>query len=232
MKQILRIALAVAALVSSGLAIARDWPAPVLPQDAQLSLVGDSMEVNGMPVRIFQFETRASSKEVIDTFATSVQGSLRPSSLPGQPDARAFAGRRGNYWITLQLSQFEGGTKGVWSASPQFEPRALREIRRPIGFPERAQLLQQVDSFDSGKRSQLIIGLDLASIDAVAQEIEMTLRAAGFQKSPFIARSWTGADAYTAIFGRQREEVMVSLRRESNGTSIVMNRLTALEVMQ
>jgi hypothetical protein len=212
--------------------IAREWPEPALPADSQLSLVGEAMEVNGMPVRIFRFETRRTADEVIAGFGKSVRGSLRESSLPGGGSGRAIAGRSGHYWITLQLSEDGWGTRGTWSASPQFEQRALREIRRPVGFPERAQLLQQVDSFDMGKRSQLVVGMDSAGIDAVAQEIEATLRGAGFQKSPFVARSWTDADNYTAIFARAREEIMVSLRRDTQGTSIVLNRLSALETLK
>jgi hypothetical protein len=34
------------------------------------------------------------------------------------------------------------------------------------------------------------------------------------------------------MYGRPREEIMVTLRRDPNGTAITMNRVTALEVLQ
>jgi hypothetical protein len=216
----------------SDAASARDWPMPRVPAEVNLSLVGESMQMDGMPMRIYQFATRRNVESVIELFSSSVQGAPKRMQLAGPDGPITVAGRSGNYWLTVQLRATPHGTSGTWAATPQFEERAQKRIFRPVGFPATAQLLQQVDSVDAGKRSQLVIGVDPASIDAVALRLEQEMRLAGYTKQPFIERHWVDSNRYVAMFGRAREEVMVTLLREQQGTSITMNRLTALEVLE
>ncbi len=210
-------------------AMARDWPTPRVPDDASLALIGDSMQVNGMPVRVYQFATRRDYDEVIRVFTKSVEGEPRRLKIPGPAARVAVGGRSGHFWLTIQLSTAGGMTVGTWSATPQFEGGAQRALARLPGFPDAARVLHQVESYDDGRRSQLVVGLDQAGINAVAQTVEAELRAAGYAKQPFVGRSWTGSSLYAATFSRAREELMVTLREERVGTSIIMNRLTALE---
>jgi hypothetical protein len=211
---------------------ARDWPMPRVPAEGGLALVGESMQVNGMPMRIYQFTTRRDLDGVVDVFATGIQGNLQRKRLQGDAGPLTVAGRSGDYWLTMQLVATPNGTRGTWSATPQFEQGAQQRISRPPGFPASAHLLQQVDSLDAGKRSQLVVGLDRASIDVVARQLELDLRTAGYSKQPFIERHWIDSNQYVAMYGRPREEVMVTLRRDPNGTAITMNRITALEVLE
>jgi hypothetical protein len=227
------IAIGLAVLLLAAVRVdARDWPMPRVPADGGLSLVGESMQVNGMPMRIYQFTTRRDLEGVIDAFAAGIQGNVQRKRLQGDGGPLTIAGRSGDYWLTLQLVATPNGTRGTWSATPQFEQGAQQRISRPPGFPPSAHLLQQVDSLDAGKRSQLVVGLDRASIDVVARQLEVDLRTAGYSKQPFIERHWIDSNQYVAMYGRPREEIMVTLRRDPNGTAITMNRVTALEVLQ
>ncbi len=148
------------------------------------------------------------------------------SSLPGQT---AVGGRVGDFWVSLQLQQRGGETVGTWSAVPQFVPNARHPVQRPAGFPESATLIQQVDSVDEDKRSELAVGVDPGAVDGVAQRLEEELRDQGFIKQVTPQRSWPAPSVYAATFRRSRDELMVTLSQEPTGTSVVINRISALE---
>jgi hypothetical protein len=227
-----RLLAAVTLLAAAQSAIAQEWPYPRVPDDASLALIGESMQVNGMPVRVYQFATRRGFEDVVRVFASSVEGTPRRTKLPGGSARMAVGGRSGDYWLTIQLQETGGMTVGTWSATPQFRAGLQRKLARLPGFPPEAQVLHQVDSYDDGRRSQLVVGLDRAGLSAVAQRLETELRNAGFTKQPFVGRNWHGSDRYVATFSRSREELMVTLREEAAGTSITMNRLSAMEVVR
>ena len=206
------------------------WPKPALPGDAALESPGESMAVNGMPLRIYRFETAASHEALTRAFRAGIEGELvRTGARAGDPRT-TLAGRSGGFWLTLQLAPVvDGRTIATWSAAPRFIDGAQRRVTLPPGFPSSAELLQHVDSFDDDKRSQMAIGLAQSPIDAVAADLELRMRELGFAKQPFPARNWSGDGEFAAVYSKSREELVVSLRREARGTAVVINRISALD---
>jgi hypothetical protein len=213
------------------LAATIDWPEPSLPAKVTLQSVGEHISINGMPVRIFQLSGSLSSEEMIAAFRRGIQRDYvsRIDTVAGN---YVVAGRIDDFWITLQLqSTHDGGTQGTWSASPRFRESVQQKVIRPPGFPPEATLVQQIDSFDVDKNSQLAIGSDPASIRGVADRLESNLRDAGFDKDVWPKRSWVTEDRYAAVFTRSREQLVVTLVRQGAGTAIVINRISALETL-
>jgi hypothetical protein len=207
------------------------WPEPLLPSNVALQSVGEHLSINGMPVRIFEFSSSRAADELVAGFRTSIQRDYtrRAGSNSGE---YLVAGRSGDFWLTLQVKAVPGGgVRGTWSASPRFVENAQHEVAKPPGFPPEATLIQQIDSFDVDKNSQLAVGSEEASIRGVADRLESTLRASGFHKEVWPAHNWTGEDRYAAVFTRSREQVVVTLARQGAGTAIVINRITALETL-
>ncbi len=206
------------------------WPQPLLPAQVALESPGESMAVNGMPLKVYRFDTAATREAITRAFRAGIEGELvRAPARAGDPRT-TLAGRSGGFWLTLQLAPAQDGrTIGTWSAAPRFIEGAQRKVTLPPGFPGSAQLLQHVDSFDDDKRSQMAIGLAQAPIDAVAADLELRVRELGFAKQPFPARNWSDAGEFAAVYSKSREELVVSLRRESSGTAVVINRITALD---
>jgi hypothetical protein len=206
------------------------WPKPVLPEDATLESPGESMVVNGLPLKIYRFETAASADELTRAFRASIEGDLVRMPARGADPRPTLAGRAGGFWLTLQLaSAGEERSIATWSAAPRFIEGAQRRVVLPPGFPEGAELLQHVDSFDDDKRSQMAIGVTQSPVDAVAATLESRLRELGFAKQPFPARNWSGDGEFAAVYSKNREELTVSLRREARGTAVVVNRISALD---
>jgi hypothetical protein len=215
------------AAVADGLA----WPVLKVPAGAQLSSPGESMTINGMPVKIYRFESAHDAETLGRDFSRGVTQFVRRSQ-PGNAGT-TFGGRRGDFWLTLQVATLPNGhTRSTWSAAPRFVPNAQMKVSRPPGFPASAQLLQQVDSFDAGKSSQLAIGLDAAGVDSVAARFQQEMRDLGYTKQPFPPRNWSDDGQYSAVFANGREELVVSLRPERGGTSVVVNRISALERLE
>jgi hypothetical protein len=150
-------------------------------------------------------------------------------ALPGQV---AIAGRIGDFWVTLQLKQQGGQTVGTWSAIPQFMPDVRAEVRRPAGFPRSAKLIQQIDSLDADKRSQMAVGLDPSPVDGVAERLTAELVDQGFTRQATPQATWPSPNTYVAVFRKGREEIFVTLNQELAGTSVLINRISALEELQ
>jgi hypothetical protein len=227
------VALAAAAASSGQAPQALAWPQPYIATDVRLSSIGDHVNLNGIPARIYRYTTGRRPEEVVRYFRAHVDRDFsraEPSAaLPGQV---AVAGRVGDFWVTLQLKQEGGETVGTWSAIPQFMPDIREAVQQPAGFPSSAKLIQQVDSFDDDKRSQMAIGIDPSPVDGVAERLAAELHDQGFTKQATPQTTWPSPSTYVAVFRKDREEILVTLNQEPTGTSVMINRLSALEELK
>jgi hypothetical protein len=211
------------------------WPDPYIAPDVRLSSIGGHININGVPSRIYRFTTESKPDEVVTYFRAHVERDFvraAPSAaLEGQT---AVAGRMGDYWVTLQLQQQQqsGETVGTWSATPRFRPGVRQETRLPTGFPATATLTQQIDSFDDDKSSQLAVGVDPGPVDGVAERLGSTLHDQGFVKQTTSQATWPQPNVYIATFRKGREEVLVTLKQEPQGTLMMINRISALEELK
>jgi hypothetical protein len=210
-----------------------DWPSPGLPADAAVQSVGENISINGVPARIYTFTTVQTADEVVAEFRKHLDGDFvrakQSPLLQGQVDV---GGRVGDFWLALQLHQKGSRTKGTWSATPRFMPDAIQTVVKPAGFPDSARLIQQVDSFDAGKRSQMAMGIDPSPVDGVAARLEEQMHDQGFVRQALPAVHWPAPDRYVAVFGNGREELWVTLQQQRAGTAVSINRLSALEVLK
>jgi hypothetical protein len=210
-----------------------EWPEPFIAADIRLSSVGDHININGIPARIYRYTTERRPDEVVRYFRDHVErdfGRVEPATaLPGQT---AVGGRVGDFWVTLQIQEQMGETVGTWSAIPQFVPGIRQTVQRPAGFPSSAKLIQQVDSFDDDKRSQVVIGMDPGPVDGVAGRLEGELLDQGFVKQTTPQTNWPTPSVYAAVFRKPREELLVTLNQELTGTSVMINRISALEELK
>ena len=188
------------------------------------------MAVNGMPLKIYRFDTAASIEDVTRVFrgvstATSCVAKARSRIRASRSlDVRADSGSRCN-----SRRPTPGRTIATWSAAPRFIAGVKRRVVLPPGFPADAKLLQHVDSYDDDKRSQMAIGRTQAPVDAAVARFLDRMKELGYTKQPFPPRNWNGSSEYSAVFANGREELVVSMQQEPQGTAVVFNRISALE---
>lgn len=209
------------------------WPTPAVPADAKLSSPGEIMAVNGMPLKIYRYVTSASSDQLARSFRAGIGGEMvRRDPTPTDPRV-TLAGRADGFWITLQIAPPQDGlTIATWSAMPRFIDGARRRMVMPPGFPADAQLLEHVESYDDDKRSQMAVGRTQAPVDAAVTHFLERMKELGYTKQPFPPRNWNGSSEYTAVFANGREELVVSMQQEPEGTAVVFNRISALERLE
>jgi hypothetical protein len=211
------------------------WPSPVIPDDAKLTSPGEIMAVNGMPLKIYRYATAASLEDITRSFRESLDGNFVRREGTATDPRISLAGRSGGFWITLQLApptSASGRTVATWSAAPRFIAGVKRRVVLPPGFPADAQLLQHVDSYDDDKHSQMAIGRTRAPVDAAVARLLDRMKELGYTKQPFPPRNWNGSSEYAAVFANGREELVVSMQQEPQGTAVVFNRISALERLQ
>lgn len=227
------IAAAFCLISSSALAGDFEWPVPSVPRATSLESLGDDLKINGIPTRIFTFTTSAGVDQVLELFRKQVDSDL--TEVPKQQlpaGTTRLGGREGDFWLALKVQQVGSGAKGTWSATPRFVPNMRQRVVMPAGFPSTAKLIQQIDSYDVGKRSQMAIGVDPSPVDGVARRLEEQLREQGFTKQALPASNWPAPDRYTAVFSRAREEIWIALQQQRSGTAVTVNRLSALDVLK
>jgi hypothetical protein len=212
------------------------WPTPVVPQDATLSSPGEVMAVNGMPLKVYRYQTAASTEEITREFRQSIESNFVRREPTATDPRVSLAGRVGGFWITLQVASPGNGASGqsvaTWSATPRFIEGVKRRVVLPPGFPADAKLLQHVDSYDDDKHSQMSIGRTPASVDAAVSRFLDRMKELGYTKQPFPPRNWASSQEYAAVFANGREELVVSMQQEPQGTAVVFNRISALERLQ
>jgi hypothetical protein len=221
------------AVGSASLAQEIPWPTPAVPADAKLSSPGEVMAVNGMPLKVYRYVTAAGSDQLSRTFRAGLDGEPVRREPTAVDPRLTLAGREDGFWITLQIAPPQDGlTIATWSAMPRFIDGARRRMVMPPGFPADAQLLEHVESYDDDKRSQMAIGRTQAPVDAAVTRFLERMKELGYTKQPFPPRNWSGSSEYSAVFANGREEIVVSMQQEPQGTAVVFNRISALERLQ
>jgi len=218
------------ALCAVSLADDYAWPVLKVPPGAVMESPGESLAINGIPVKIYRYETDRDAATLTRDFKAGVRSGFVRRAPSAQDPRTTLGGRVGDFWLTLQVASLPNGhSLATWSAAPRFRRDAQMKTAPPPGFPRDAQLLQQIDSFDDGKNSQLAVGLDKAAVDAVAARMQDELRELGYAKQAFPPRNWSDDGQYSAVYANGREELVVSLKPEGTGTAVVVNRISALE---
>lgn len=235
-----RPALAMAALVLMAPAwAAAPWPRVPLPRQVEAFEVGKEMVVNGMPVRVQGFVSRAAPAEL----AASMRQLLGAPLMEDRHGTTLVLGRaNGAYYITVQLSPLGSGTRALVAVTkPPIGERPLEDsqsIRRLMSaMPPGSTLASHTSSADEPTRADLSAVVNSHSIDINVEYVKRMLRADGFtlerEASPSqlaSARTGLSRGARTMFFKRPGSEaIAVVTKNESGDSVIVLNRVNSAE---
>jgi hypothetical protein len=208
------------------------WPAPYAPAGAQIEDVGDVLVVNGMPMKIVRWRSALTTADILKDF----QNTLKKSTLNVSRSANGIViatGAVGQFLTSIELQQTGSIVQGRWSVSQiaRFDAAKARS-RKHGAVPDTSKIVHQVESYDHGKRSHLLVGTDTAPISQVALHIEAKMNELGFKKNTYVKTSWPAVDRYIAVFEAGREEIRVTLSVSDKLTWLVFNSVSAMEVLQ
>lgn len=159
------------------------WPLIPEPPRSQVQWVSDDMRINGVPMRVQSFESKASKEEVVAFYASHWRAGSADSPVAVTPaGADTLVGRpHGPFYLMAKVRAADGGgAQGTLSVS-QVEGIAPRIDASGIPVPANgAQAVNVVESNDAGKRNKQVIWLTKGSSATVAAQYHSTLTRAGW----------------------------------------------------
>jgi hypothetical protein len=215
------------------------WPQIPLPKQVDVFEVGNEMIVNGMPIRMQGFVSRASPAEL----AASMRQLLGAPLMEDRRGATLVLGRgQGRYYITVQLAPLGSGTRALIAVTkPPLnaqDPVAVADARHLLSaLPPGSTLTSQTASFDGPVRAHQAAIVNSHSVDINTEYVKRMLRAEGFtlEREAMPAqglrtRASAPPGARTMFFKRAGAEAIAVVARDERGNSvIVLNRVNSAE---
>lgn len=131
-----------------------EWPDLQFPPDARVSVLGDNMKVDGVPVRIYGVQFYQSMNEMKSFYkfelqkVNTAQPLERPANNGGVMLAQFDQRYIYNVHLARQTSNSSSGTIAI------YDVRETRETPLEILLPAGASVLSDIESIDRGKYSR------------------------------------------------------------------------------
>ncbi|WP_371766289.1 hypothetical protein [Massilia sp.] len=223
-------------------ASARDeapWPRIPLPKQVDVFEVGREIVVNGTPIRMSGFVSRATPSEL----AASMRQLLGEPLMEDRRGTTLVLGRgEGPFYITVQLAPLGSGTRALVAVtkpavSEQGPPDAATDLHLLSALPPGSTLISHTSSFDAPARADQAAVMNSHSVDINTEYVKRMLRADGYtleREARPAQASRTQASvlpgARIMFFKRAGSEAIAVVARDDRGDSvIVLNRVNYAE---
>jgi hypothetical protein len=225
------VAIAMCAALGARAAGSEPWPEVPLPPKSQVEWVGDSLRVNGVPMRVMRFASRAGRAEIVEYYRACWSGAYptRPSVRPlGQ--ATVVGQAHGPYYMTVKVkdaaNQASEGTITVSRVLGSKVDRSAGDLPLLPG----AKVVSVVEANDPGRHSREVVVANPASRQSVVQYYQASLQSAGWSQiqANDTPPSAPGRAGSFLAFQRGRDEVQLSIvdGGRGQGSLMVANRVT------
>lgn len=215
------------------------WPRLPLPKQFDVFEIGREVIVNGNPVRMSGFVSRASPSEVA---ATMRQLLGAPLIEDRHGEALVLGRGEGPFYITVQLAPLGSGTRALVAVtkpavSEQGPPGTVAHRHLLSALPPGSALISHTSSFDAPARADETVVMNSHSVDINTEYVKRMLRADGYTlereaRPAQISSTRTSVlpGARTMFFKRVGSEAIAVIARNDRGDSvIVLNRVTFAE---
>ncbi len=202
-----------------------DFPAP---KNAQVSLVGDEMSVNGILSRVRSFYTKDEVDDVAD-FYRKIWEKPAMKDAPGFTETYAMlpwilmARIEDKYLMTVQFQPADqGGSWGYLAISPL--PKAGQEppaMGKGIPSIRNSKVVSEVKSRDPGQTGRSVI---ISNEKSISSNVN-------FYRNYYLNKGWAsemddssvGGKMVTLSYKRGRKRVTIVLMGNHSSTSVVIN---------
>lgn len=215
------------------------WPRIPLPEQVDVFEVGREIVVNGTPIRMSGFVSRATPSEL----AASMRQLLGAPLMEDHHGTTLVLGRgEGPFYITVQLAPLGSGTRALVAVtkpavSDQGPPDADADRHLLSALPPGSTLISHTSSFDAPARADQAVVMNSHSADINTEYVKRMLRADGYTlereaRPAQVARAQARVlpGARTMFFKRADSEAVAVIARDDRGDSvIVLNRVNLVE---
>jgi len=221
------------------------WPTVALPRDAEPFDVGQQMTVDGMPMRIDGFVSKAPLAETLSWFRRSLGQPLVENVLNGK---RILGRAQGEHYLTVQLEAVDagrgGGTRGLVAVTHLKAAIESREHNEAAArqwlarLPSGSQLHNQIGARDGAKTSRYLVfsnrhdeALNIERLKSLMHDDGYTIeRETGASREAALRLPQHVANGRTLYFRAPSKEAMAVVARNGQGrTTIVLNTVTLVE---
>ncbi|HET9389301.1 MAG TPA: hypothetical protein VFO44_06615 [Steroidobacteraceae bacterium] len=220
---------------TAGVRAAEPWPEMPAPPKAKVQWIAQDMRVNGVPTRVWQFESRASRQEVIAYYTAywagdGAGGYEHKPSVHALGDATVIGQVHGPYLMNVKVED-----------GPKASSKGLISVAQVLGSkPDHApglvplmpggHVVSVVESRDPGKQSRQVLVLTPQPVASVIQFYRASFLNAGWkqvqgdEQPRRIGRTSTGF----AVFAREDSEMQLSMvdSPQGRGTTLLANLVT------
>ena len=238
-RQLTVILLALAVLESASAREEAPWPRIPLPKQVDVFEVGREIVVNGTPIRMSGFVSRATPPEL----AASMRQLLGRPLMEDRRGTTLVLGRgEGPFYITVQLAPLGSGTRALVAVtkpavSEQSPPDAAADRHLLSALPRGSTLISHISSFDAPAHADQAAVMNSHSVDINAEHVKRMLRADGYTLERE-ARPTQGSRTQASVLpgarimffkGADSEAIAVVARDDRGGSVIVLNRVNFSE---
>ncbi len=202
-------------------------PAAPVPAGTTLSMVAPQAAINGMPMRIVQFDAKIPPSDVIAWYQR------RWTLAGGRPDYvqyplgawQVIARKIGSCFYTVQVQSSQTGPTGLIGVSVPSQGEAL--ATRP-GFPALggSHTLLALESADTGKGARTWLFVNDASMAENAHFYLQTLRGLGWKEQMAQTLQTSRGVAATLTFQRGNRTAEIVVRPVAHGAVVLATEVT------
>ncbi len=241
---VLPVAAVCASLLMAPALAQRAWPTLPMPDDAQTFTAGDELGVNGIPMRIRGFLSARPAHELAQWFRSSLSGTVVESRIG---DKLILGQAKGAFYVTVQLEQVAGGTRGLVSTTDfksaaerreQTQEHKQRWLQR---LPAGSRILSHVGTQDDRRLSSQLVysngtseAFNVEALKALMREDGLRLQHEAGGDSGRYSNGDSALAASRVLFfqGDGKEATAVIVRLPDGRASVVLNTVTTMETMR
>lgn len=195
-------------------AVAADWPEFPVPDEAKVVVVGENMNINGLPTQIWELSSSRGPEEILGYYRQEWQDPA-VSGGPGYIEKEAggwqiLSRSEEPYFYTVQVTEAAMGSSfGFLAVSMPMElvNHKPDEFAKPAG----SEILLDLASDDAGKRGRVVQFKNLQSIEANY----------GFYRKRYMANGWNELSQLPL----DSTKAMLLMNKGNGEISIVFNRV-------
>ncbi|SPE25125.1 conserved exported hypothetical protein [Burkholderiales bacterium] len=208
-------------LLAAGRARAAEpWPEIPMPPKAKVQWVADSMRVNGVPMRVMQFQSPASRAEIVEYYRAYWSGGYPTKpSVSALGEATVVGQAHGPYFMTVKVQDAaHASSQGLIAVSRVLGSKIERNAGDLALMPG-ARVVSVVESNDPGKRSREVLVFNTQPPPSVVRFYEASLQSAGWRQVQHndAPRTANGPGGSFLVYARDRSELQLSVAARPNG---------------
>lgn len=195
-----------------------DWPSLPIPENARAESIGESVTLNGVPMRMHRIVSKDRPLKLEQFYQRYFGVNHTKTEMP---NTVVLAQGNDAYFTTVRITPLGNGLTEVLTSISEGQA-AKNNRNRPLGLvlPAESQLVMDMESVDAGKNSRQLIFNNGHSMQANADFMTKVMQGKGYILEPKLSVS--NASSRSLMFGGKNREARLVVSQDGDGSSVVL----------